>query len=473
MVAGGLLYRDGEPSMNLAGAGPEASSQSEQTVEPAIDAGAASPVMELGDGRPDRVQALSQTDLHAAKRKSEAIEASGSNSAPVAEPSSLMKVQFVCDLDEDSWPDAPAQRLVVVKEDDGTSAPIVKEWKALSVETSLGPGSYAAALLSPENTVGPVARFEVQGEELTVKLQPLAPFNLVMTTVAHPTDEWLAGVDVALTRELPKGMAETDQIRHRTMSDGAGIARLVGLSRGTWTVTLNKADFAQSQFDIELPGQWLASTSSRDEADIGNVSLPAVTPLAIEIAGAAAWGGAGAFRVAHTAAGEQVPFNDAGRANLALGWFDEPLLLKLWYPGGQLGIIYLDAGLPEAGEPLVIDVTRNRGVEIDLQLTKKLKDFGDRPASELFLQPPRRGQRVRTSLVTLEGRARTLRCRLQRNVHGGELDVVIILLRWCDFDRRSNCFLTIPCNLESETKSPVLLTHHRRINIQHRSPFVE
>jgi hypothetical protein len=92
-----------------------------------------------------------------------------------------------------------------------------------------------------------------------------------------------------------------------------------------------------------------------------------------------------------------VPFNDAGRANLALGWFDEPPLLKLWYPGGQLGIIYLDAGLPEAGEPLVIDVTRNRGVEIDLQLTGSVREIAEE--KEFPLRIATRTQRGDSMLV--------------------------------------------------------------------------
>ncbi|MEM8714049.1 MAG: hypothetical protein AAGG01_24155, partial [Planctomycetota bacterium] len=214
--------------------------------------------------------------------------------------------------------------------------------------------------------VGPVAEFHVEpgAATLRVELGMPEPFD-VQAIVAHDrTGARLSLVNGTFVRlDLP---TELQAAPLSGASDASGVVAVEGLTAGHWRFSLSRAGFETYEFDVELPGGWSNQLAESGHVDFGTLTLVELTPLSVKLEGAMDWGGGAGFRLAVGDQGEPVPFSPSGDLTLALGWYRKPLYLKLYYPNANRLGIHLDAGVPAGDEPLILDVTKSRRLEVEI-----------------------------------------------------------------------------------------------------------
>lgn len=251
-----------------------------------------------------------------------------------------------------------------------------RDWSARGLEERLAVGPYEAALVGTDGLLGPTIQFEVLKEPVSVELQAPERFDLAMTVFSHPGGERLHSAHVRVVRLVSEAFAGLGGDNDKSVpTDSTGRAVLVDLARGRWRVEIGGDGHAASDYELNLPGRWSAEVAGRTLADLGPIDLVRADPVGVRLVGHAQWGNASGFEVAHTAEGERVRFDENGEATLSIALFGGAELLKFWYPGGQFGLVYLDAGLPQDGKMYEADVRTSRKVEVTLQVSEEIAEL--------------------------------------------------------------------------------------------------
>ncbi|QDV07340.1 hypothetical protein Poly30_28640 [Planctomycetes bacterium Poly30] len=161
--------------------------------------------------------------------------------------------------------------------------------------------------------------------------------------------------------------------RYEVKTDEAGFGQIDGFQFGEYNFLASLPGFESQEFTLSLPGPFFGQVEASGRADLGTLSMTRLTPFSVQLKGHEDWGGAAGFSIAHTHQGNRAYFGPDGLAQLELGWFSEPLYLKMWFPGDdQEAIAYLDGGMPPDGEPWIIDVAKDVTLDVDLRIPEEV-----------------------------------------------------------------------------------------------------
>ena len=239
-------------------------------------------------------------------------------------------------------------------------------------------GNYLAAAQAEGVGIGTPVRFSVPTNTADVKVAIPFAFDFQFQLQDGNSEEPIPFAQARLERDdLAPGWTERTL---RGTTDDLGHLRLVGVTPGSWTLTVEKEGYATKDGTFGMPGL-LEAEARRD----GVVALPifytvAETHVNFELEGLSPGVDASNFRIAHTHEGERVRFDADGKATLTLGYYGEPLYVKLWAPDGAESVFYLTGGLPEPGEAHKIKLAEPRTLEValtvDAEIAREL-DFDD------------------------------------------------------------------------------------------------
>ncbi|MEM6674648.1 MAG: hypothetical protein AAF726_17510 [Planctomycetota bacterium] len=242
-----------------------------------------------------------------------------------------------------------------------------------AASTHLPDGTYYAAQSKELGGIGPVVTFEIAGGPVTVTLPADDPFDLEVQIQDGEEYHGLPGAEVSLVRaDVPAGWGEAKRFDETT--DAFGRVRFEGLVAAEWTFDIACTGYATTSGTYVFPGAWSSELERDGMIDLGYLRIPRATNVAFELVGGGPDFDPTGFAIAHTHLGERVAFDARGRATLELGWFDEPLYVKVWWPDGREAIRYLDGGLPAEGDAHPIDIGGERTLEVDLRLSREIED---------------------------------------------------------------------------------------------------
>ena len=269
-------------------------------------------------------------------------------------------------------------RVSGLKSEDRSGSGAAATWEgpmeeAGTAEAELAPGAYVAALFNEESGLGPLTEFIVVDQGLTVPVPAWSPFDVVFQLRDGYTGEAVPQgyVEFTATAATP---AWADARRRTAVSDESGLVRLSKVQPGEWDLLAVADGYTENGRTYQLPGAWAPDEEHPDEVNLQWFPIPPTTALRVQLVGDSEWNDHAQFEVSHTHEGEKVRFDARGFAELSLGWYDEPLYLKLWYPDGRAAISYLEDGLPEDGKPHPIEIGGDRRLEIDLRFAPGFRE---------------------------------------------------------------------------------------------------
>ncbi|MEM6675196.1 MAG: carboxypeptidase-like regulatory domain-containing protein [Planctomycetota bacterium] len=228
-------------------------------------------------------------------------------------------------------------------------------------------GRFQAAVAIEGRGPGPVVTFQVESDPVAVELVCPESVPARGRVLDYDTGEPINGATVLLEPSLVPA-AWAGQLRITSQSDVTGTFEVAGLTAGTWRAVGSQPGFGETETTatIELGER-------RSPVDLGLIELPSLVAMRFRLVQHSSWDDLTAFSISHTHSGERVAFDSEGEATLHLGWYNNPLYLKLFFPDGKDSVIYLDGGVPGPGEVHEIVVGGQRRLEIDLRLTPEIE----------------------------------------------------------------------------------------------------
>ncbi|MEM9801591.1 MAG: carboxypeptidase-like regulatory domain-containing protein [Planctomycetota bacterium] len=232
-------------------------------------------------------------------------------------------------------------------------------------------GDYVAALHAAELGMGATVSFTVDVEPQTVVLETPYPFDLEFPVLDADTEEPIEGAQVSIERVDVEGAWPGPAVRE-IASDALGQARFPGLTPGRWRLIGRAEGYAASETVFDYPGSQVEAARETGLVELEAFYLPISRPVNFELVHREHWLDATDFSVALTHTGTPVPFDEAGRATLGLGWYGLPLYIKVDYPGLRSSVRYLDAGLPDPDAVHRIEVGGPRELAVQLEIAPEI-----------------------------------------------------------------------------------------------------
>ena len=321
---------------------------------------------------PDQVR--TQATPETASAPSAHLSAVGLSGAPSTgdQPTPVARLAVTFSVDRLSR-DPMEVRVLVAGVDNDEHATLSIDAKGSRATHLLRPGEYIAAAGVDGTGLGAIEVFVVGSEAVQVNLTVPYTFDLEFTVLDADSAEPISLARFDLAR------VDIDEGWHQlaipaASSDATGLVRLNGMTPGRWRLLGTADGYGESETTFDYPGSQAAKAQEGGIVTLGAVHLPAIREFQFQLVNHEQWDDLTEFSVAHTKSGTPVPFSVDGEASLRLGWYTDPLYIKIDYPGRRASIRYLDGGLPAPGDVHTIDVGGPQELEIDLRISPQVLD---------------------------------------------------------------------------------------------------